>query len=91
MPEPLPVESNDLEDEGDALGIEAVMQIRGEQVRMREPGAAEVTCERDDKDKTVCTPTIAAGRSPRCSCPFASERSTSQMSPFFIRFYAPGK
>ena len=53
VPEPFPVQSNDLEYEGNTLGIETVMRVGGDGEGMREPGAAHAAGQRDDKDDPV--------------------------------------
>jgi len=53
--EPVPVKSNDLEYECDAIGIEAVVRTWGEDIRMRESGTTHAAGQRDDQGKTVCT------------------------------------
>ena len=53
--EPLPVQRHNLEHERDALDIETVVRGRGEDVRVREPGAAHAAGQGDDKEDTICT------------------------------------
>lgn len=55
MPEPFPVQGDDLEYESNALGIETIVRIRRNNQGMREPGAAHAAGQRDDKDEPIRT------------------------------------
>jgi len=53
---PLPVKGGELENKGDALHIETVLRIGGDEVRVGEPGGGRVACQRHRNDKAVCSP-----------------------------------
>src|SRR5208283_3878914 len=62
--EPFPVQCNDLEDESNTLGIEAVVRVRRNGEGMGEPGAAHAAGQRDDKDEPVRTSDNNCGSHP---------------------------
>jgi hypothetical protein len=53
VPEPFPVQGNDLEHERNAVDIKAVVLAWRQDVRMRKPGAADAAGQRDNKSNTV--------------------------------------
>ena len=54
--EPLPVQGRNLENKGDTLHLKTIVLIGGEEIGIREPGAAHAARQRNDKDETVCSP-----------------------------------
>ena len=56
VPEPVPVQCNDLEHECDTLGVETIMRAWGYAIGVREPGCTEGCCAGNDDSQTICTP-----------------------------------